>query len=363
MHSYHPKLIGITTEQTPIAMKAMIIASLVYMWVYYDFVPLGILLVWFLFQILIVVSRLWNAKILNKAIENKNTISIKQQIIYFMVLNIFQACLWTSASIFSLLYAPTPFEIVVFMMIVGIITAAVFTMSSIYYVFLVFFFCMIIPQIMIMIYYGEHQHIALTIYSLIYIPTIMLLSKSLYNNQLSAITNNDALNVSVKKLQKLSTTDSLTNIYNRRYFFKMAQNLIAIALREKKTVSLLMLDIDFFKDINDDYGHQAGDFVLVSLAEEVRNIMRESDIFARVGGEEFAIILHNTPLDGAQVIAEKIRKMIENKTFIYHDTAINLTVSIGISVLNESSNSIELLYKKADNRLYQAKREGRNRVC
>ncbi len=363
MFNYHPGLISITTEQTPRAMIALITVALVYMSIFVEFVPLRILLIWFFFQVLLAVSRYQNAKTLDKFIESNNEEKIKRHVIYFIILNIFQASMWTIASIFSIIYAPSPFEIVVFMMIVGIITAAVLSMSSMFYGFLVFFFCMIIPQTMIMIYYAERQHIALAIFTLIYIPTIILLSKSLYNSQLSAIKNNDALNLSVHKLHILSTIDSLTNIYNRRYFFEMAQNLISIALREQKVVSLLMLDIDFFKDINDEHGHQAGDFILVSLSKEVKSIMRESDIFGRVGGEEFAVLLHNTAHDGAQVIAEKIRKTIENKTFLYNGTPIKLTVSIGISVLDESSKSVEILYKKADKRLYQAKREGRNRVC
>lgn len=154
--------------------------------------------------------------------------------------------------------------------------------------------------------------------------------------------------------------DELTNIYNRRYFFEISKELIALAAREQQAVSLIMLDIDYFKKINDTYGHQTGDFILRDLVKEIN--MRKSDVFARVGGEEFTILLSDTSLNGATIIAEKIRKTIENKSFTYNTISINLTISIGISELNEENTTIEDLYKKADKQLYIAKKNGRNRV-
>lgn len=124
-----------------------------------------------------------------------------------------------------------------------------------------------------------------------------------------------------------------------------------------------MLDIDYFKKINDTYGHQAGDFVLINLVKEITSVMRESDTFARIGGEEFTVLLDNTSLDGAKIIAEKIRVMIENKHFIYNKATIDVTISIGISELNAQNASIDDLYKQADKQLYIAKQNGRNRYA
>jgi diguanylate cyclase (GGDEF)-like protein len=171
-----------------------------------------------------------------------------------------------------------------------------------------------------------------------------------------------ALEKNVAELHKLSITDNLTNIYNRRYFFEVSQNLILIAVREKKPLSLLMLDIDHFKNINDTFGHQVGDFILIDAVREIEKIMRESDIFSRVGGEEFTVLLNDTLIDGARNIAEKIRTSIENKEFIYSNTEIKITVSVGIAQIDENNNSIEKLYKQADKQLYKAKHNGRNRV-
>ena len=363
MYDYHPKLINHMTKQTPRAMAAMIVVSLMFIAIFYTFIPFNILLIWLVVQILLAMGRLYNTKILNAHIEHHDIVQIKQQVRYFKYLNVIQAMTWTSASLFVVSYAPPPFEFVTFIMVIGIITAGLVSMSSIFSAYLIFFLLMIIPQIFIMVYFGGHEHIAVLVFLIIYMPAIVLLSKSINTNYQMAIKNNDELQMNIQKLKKLSTTDSLTNIYNRRYFFEVAEKMITTSLQEKKLLSFLMLDIDFFKHINDTYGHQAGDFILMTLAKEIKELMRKNDIFARVGGEEFAIILENTSIKEAQAVAEKIRKHIAKKDFIFDGTTIDLTVSIGVASLNESSLNIETLYNQADQQLYKAKQSGRNRVC
>lgn len=362
MNYTHPELTKVVVEQTPRAMFAMIIVSTVYMWIFIKYVPLVILLVWFSFQILLVMYRLYNGKMLSKYLEQKNQALTRRHENFFLISNIFQAFMWTIASVLAVIYAPQPFELITFVLIIGIITAATLSMSALYKAYLVFFFLMIIPQIMIMLYYGEHQHIGLVILAIIYMPATILLSRAIYTSRLSSIESNDALQESVEKLHKLSVTDSLTNIYNRRYFFEIVDNMISLAIREQKKVSLLMIDIDHFKKVNDVFGHQVGDFILVSFVDEVKKVMRKSDIFARVGGEEFSILLHDTSLEGARIISEKIREKIENREFTYNGDSIKITVSIGVSELNQNNNSVESLYKQADELLYIAKENGRNRV-
>jgi len=359
----HPKLIDVVIQQTPRAMLAMLIVSSVYFWVFIWFIPFTILVIWFGFQVLLATYRLHNVKMFEEYLKQNNQVEIQKQERFFLISNLFQAFMWTMSSILVAIYAPQPYELVSFVMIIGIITAAVLSMSTLYNAYLVFFFAMITPQILILLYYGEHQHIGLVVFTLIFIPATILLSKALYNSRLLNIEDNCKLEESVKELHKLSMIDNLTNIYNRRYFFKMSQDLISIAAREEQKVSLLMLDIDYFKNINDTYGHQAGDFILINLVKEIEKVMRKSDIFARIGGEEFSILLHNTSIEGAMVIAEKIRELIEKKIFIYNTTEINLTICIGIAELNEKNTSIEALYTHADKQLYFAKGHGRNRVA
>ena len=362
MSNIHPKLIESYVNQTPRAMIAMLIVSFVYCWIFFNFIPFVILISWFVFQVLLSIYRFYNAKMFKIYIEENKKEKIKKNEIYFIASNIFQAFMWTSSSILSIVYAKQPYELVSFVMIIGIITAAALSMSSLFKAYLVFFFSMIIPQIIILFYYGEEQHFALILLTLIYIPATILLSKSIYESRLSSIKAHDELEISVNKLHLLSIMDSLTNIYNRRYFFEISQKLISLAIREEKKVSLLMLDIDYFKIINDKYGHQAGDYILINLVKEINKTTRKSDIFARIGGEEFTILLNDTSFDESKIIAEKIRKIIKNKDFIFNSIKINITISIGISTLSKENNSIEDLYKQSDKKLYKAKEEGRNIV-
>nr|WP_320135697.1 GGDEF domain-containing protein [uncultured Amphritea sp.] len=363
MPTIHPKLIEIVIDQTPRAMIAMLIVSSAYAFIFIKYIPLITLTIWFSFQILLAALRFYNIIMFKSCLKKQDSKELKHNRNIFIALNIFQAFMWTTSSILVSIYAPQPFELVSFIMIIGIITAAVLSMSSLYTAYLVFFFSMIIPQMMIMLYYGEHQHISIIIFTIIYIPAILLLSKAILNSRRYSIEIHEKLENKADELHKLSTIDNLTNIYNRGYFFAVSHDLILITTRENKKASLLMIDIDHFKEINDSYGHQAGDFVLKNFAKIIKNRIRKSDIFARIGGEEFTILLNYTPIDMAKIIAEELRSMIEESNFIYNDTIIKITISIGIAELNEEHNSIESLYKQADKQLYAAKNHGRNRVC
>lgn len=362
----HPKLIEVLVQQTPKAMVALLIVSSVYFFIFLKFIPLFILIFWFLLQIILAIFRFYNVKMFKKHLKQKNhdqsIVALKKQQTVFVWLNIFQAFMWSVSSFLVVIYAPQPFELVSLVMIIGIITAAALSMSTLYNAYLVFFFAMITPQVIIMLHYGDHQHLGLVALTFIFIPAIILLSKAIYNGQLENIKVNADLEESVKELHKLSMIDTLTSIYNRRYFLQVARDLIALGKREQKEIALIMIDIDFFKKINDTYGHDAGDYMLVRVVSEIETLIRKTDIFARMGGEEFAIILNDTSMKGAQAIAEKIRATIENTTIRYNDIKIELTLSIGISVLNEKNNSIESLYKEADKQLYIAKESGRNSV-
>ena len=162
------------------------------------------------------------------------------------------------------------------------------------------------------------------------------------------------------ELQKLASQDPLTECYNRREFFNLTSNEISKALRYGRNVAFLMLDIDFFKSINDDYGHAVGDKALKKIANICKNVCRESDIFGRIGGEEFAICCPDTDIQGAQVISERVREACANEPLEYEDKTFTVTVSIGVSLLKQG-DTIEKAMKRADELLYEAKKQGRNR--
>ncbi|MGK0250345.1 MAG: diguanylate cyclase (GGDEF)-like protein [Oleispira sp.] len=167
-----------------------------------------------------------------------------------------------------------------------------------------------------------------------------------------------------EKLAELSTTDALTGVRNRRYFDQMLEREFNRARREREQLSILMLDIDFFKRINDEYGHQVGDDALRRVANALREVLhRTTDFVARYGGEEFAIILPNTEVAGAYLVAEKIRKKIAKQPFDAAGITFSITVSIGIMGDEPSSgSSADFWLKEADDALYKAKEGGRNKV-
>ena len=165
-----------------------------------------------------------------------------------------------------------------------------------------------------------------------------------------------------EKLRQLATTDSLTKIYNRRAFFEIANSFFTLAKRENIELSILILDIDFFKKINDTYGHVTGDRVLQHLVQVVQETLRKSDIFARYGGEEFIVLLPNTSLDAAQHVAQKIRQQVEKSPCHIDKTDIFITISIGCSAYKKDDNSLNEIILRADKALYIAKENGRNRV-
>lgn len=364
MYYYHPNLVQHMINQTPKAVFGLVVVSSIYLWSYWDYIPLVYLLSWLAAQTFFVLFRFLNAKNLKRYIEKEDTIKIKHHVIYFSILLIYSTFVWTSATILGLIFAPPNYEFISLVMIIGIITAGSLSLSSIYYAYNIFFFLMLLPQIAIMFYHGGHIHISIMLFLLISIPIMMLLSKTIYANYLYTIKNHESLESTISELYLRSITDSLTNTFNRRYFFEVAQHSVALAQRDKRTLSLLMIDIDNFKKINDTYGHQAGDNVLITLAQKIKTAVREGDIFARVGGEEFALLLQNSSLNEAISIAGKLRILIEKTPFIHHVDTLNITISIGVSSSRQDTIfSLETLYQTADTQLYQAKELGRNRVC
>lgn len=168
-----------------------------------------------------------------------------------------------------------------------------------------------------------------------------------------------------EELKILATTDALTHLYNRRYFNDASTKIFNLALRYKKPLSIIMLDIDKFKNINDTYGHQIGDCVLVELANLLQESRRNSDIICRYGGEEFVILLPETNQENAVFLAGEIRKKIEACDVTIENTqVIKFTVSLGVSEINHTTDTtIDHIISRSDEALYIAKNEGRNRVA
>jgi len=166
-----------------------------------------------------------------------------------------------------------------------------------------------------------------------------------------------------EEIYRMTIVDGLTQIHNKRYLYEALEREVLRARRHERPLSILMFDIDFFKRVNDQYGHLAGDYVLRELARVVQGRIRRDEVFARYGGEEFVIALPETPLEGAISLAQNLRARVAEHTFVFQGERIPVTVSIGAAVLNPDDKTATDLVQRADEKLYEAKRGGRNRVC
>lgn len=164
------------------------------------------------------------------------------------------------------------------------------------------------------------------------------------------------------RLYEISVMDGLTNVYNRRYLEQRLSEEVAYSKRYSKPLTICLTDIDFFKRLNDSYGHQAGDFVLKKVSALLSQALREYDVVARYGGEEFAVILPSTPKTKGASIAERLRTLVESAEFNYREKLIRTSISVGVACFPEDGDSAESLIAAADKALYAAKARGRNQV-
>lgn len=199
-----------------------------------------------------------------------------------------------------------------------------------------------------------------------FIVALMLLGGGVFVylvGQLALKTMSDIRKIAI--LQYESITDSLTGLKNRRYFDQRLHEEIAHSRRYRLPLSLLLIDVDHFKVVNDTYGHQIGDKVLKNLSKVILEMVRDSDIVARYGGEEIAIITPNTEKAEAILLAERLRNIVQKSTLASIDATqevVQITISIGVSTLNLVVMDKDALVEEADKALYEAKKLGRNRV-
>lgn len=178
------------------------------------------------------------------------------------------------------------------------------------------------------------------------------------------ITVHDVTEIAIyeQKLIEVNMKDGLTGIFNRRFLEQRLKEEFAKTKRYSTPFSIIMMDIDFFKKVNDNYGHLCGDFILKSVSAQVAKMIRDTDMIARYGGEEFCCMLPETNMEGAIILAERCRKAIEEQEFIFQGTPIKVTISLGLAEMQEGVDSPDNLIKQADVCLYKAKESGRNRV-
>jgi len=219
------------------------------------------------------------------------------------------------------------------------------------------------PAAIVCIVLSQNYPLALLI--TLYLLYLILLGRKGHDEYTRAFKIEYQLEEQRLELEQINKIDPLTQIYNRGHFNTNFEFQWNASLRNKEEISLLLIDIDHFKSINDDYGHLFGDEALIVIAKTINDsIRRRTDLVARYGGEEFVILLPQTPLKDACTLADRIRQKIQNRTFEYKDKEISITASIGAgSMIPQENIDPEKLINMADKALYQAKDQGRNRVC
>jgi diguanylate cyclase (GGDEF)-like protein len=185
-----------------------------------------------------------------------------------------------------------------------------------------------------------------------------------FGNQIVKFLSTDQIEVEYHEtVYKIMTTDGLTQAYNKRYFLDVIEREFYRARRTGRPLSMLMVDVDLFKRINDTYGHLAGDEVLGELCRRINGLLRRDEVLARYGGEEFALVMSDTPLDEAREAGERLRRAVAGHPFVSEQATIDVTVSVGVaSTEGRSLAEPTELIEQADQRLYAAKQSGRNRV-
>ncbi|MCK5219605.1 GGDEF domain-containing protein, partial [bacterium] len=170
-------------------------------------------------------------------------------------------------------------------------------------------------------------------------------------------------NTQTEKSQKEFQRDPLMKIFTRRYLMDALEKETIRAQRYQRPLVFILVDIDHFKNFNDTYGHLMGDKVLQQTAKILKAETRETDIIARYGGEEIAIILSETELKDGTIVAEKLREAVEKNKFSFQKQTVHVTISLGVTILDNTEDTIMTLIHRADEALYTAKQNGRNQVC
>jgi len=197
----------------------------------------------------------------------------------------------------------------------------------------------------------------------VFIVFVSQVSKDIHAHAIEIMMLNRELKTEREKAETLAMTDELSGLPNRRAFIERGRAILAAARRNAEPVSLVMLDIDHFKTVNDSYGHAAGDDVIKEIASILRDSVRESDLVGRIGGEEFAVVLPRARSEESCGLAERIRQKISCLTLDARGTNIGLTASLGVAESSDEHGTLDELLSRADHALYEAKAAGRNRVA
>lgn len=268
-------------------------------------------------------------------------------------------------------------QVLLLMLLLGLAGASVSTNTVYPITFYVWVIGVMVPPILQFASVGDEAHWAIAGFAALYLAVLVKGGGEVGDAFLDALkqrfdkerviqellVQQSIANQARSDAEFLARTDHLTGLNNRRAFYEIAGPVWSSGIRSNRDVSVILLDIDHFKMLNDDYGHAFGDRVLESVASNLKESAREGDVVARWGGEEFILLLPETNLSAAMALAERLRVSISGMRFGHGQTQQSITASFGVVQRAESCLTVDELTSRADKCLYQAKSEGRNRVC
>lgn len=366
------EIVDLLYAQTPrIAISHLLTAIIIIFW-YSNIVPLENLLLWGAAFVFIVVSRLVIYRTY-KRYSNIHNMHLWLHVLAGCTMII--ACLYSFAFINYTPYDNPTYIFAVGMAIIALSAVSTLLNSASIYITLCFFLPITVPSMVYFFFAVDDVSTVFSLALLFYSSTVLALIKSINLVFKKSVQLNFQYEQEIEKrklvekqLQDISRRDGLTGLFNRRYFDEVLEVEIGRAHRNHSPLCLVMLDIDYFKEYNDYYGHVAGDNCIMLVAEIIEQLAnRKGDLCARYGGEEFAIILPNIDISGALAFANKIQQQVQNKRLPHQASKLttlqSVTVSVGVTNLIPFKKvKAKDLIRAADEALYTAKKEGRNRV-
>ena len=278
---------------------------------------------------------------------------------YFITL-ILSSIIWGFGAVYLSYHLSFLYQTITYFLLIGMAGSALTVYSALRYFSVTTVAIILLPITVRFLFLDESAALMMSLSGIVFMVSAYRATGVLADNLHYSYMLTHALSRANEEAEKLASTDMLTGLNNRRAFTDLSNVQIEYCKRHENPITAIILDVDHFKKINDKYGHAAGDAALQHLAEILQTITRSSDIIGRIGGEEFAVLLTNTKITEAVVVAEKIRNWIADHPVHIGEDYFSMTVSVGVA--SDKNYDLELLLNLADKAMYQAKQAGRNKV-
>ena len=269
------------------------------------------------------------------------------------------ALTWGVGSLFIMPVDSNVHQAIIFCVLIGFCGGAVSYYSAHRVMTLVTIAIILFPSTLWFLLSGDQLMVGLAILAFVFFLSAIRATKGISSAVHQNYLMTHQLEISKENAEKLARIDELTKLYNRRAFYENGKMLVSYCQRHNEIISVIVMDIDNFKNINDSFGHAAGDAVLEHISKLLRQKFRKSDVSARIGGEEFGILLPTADPEIAEKLAEELRHGIEELSVVFNEEVLKVTASIGVT---SGDSDIDTLVKHADIAMYRAKESGRNRV-